>query len=237
MKLILTLSLLALLLFPTGCRLLLVERTPVEISPARTNFVQVLTTNTVVHEIWHTNTVVVTPQRFENGVVLPSVVSMQPVLKLQSVAQIQTNLQTIVFPAIYYTNLALGSMATWAMTTAGDLAPVPWGGVLGEGIVALLSLVFGLVNMVAKRKALKAAGEAQTKADLYQDTSVVLVKNVEQVRQAALKAPGYTPAMDRNVILGIQAIQSAAKVGGVIADLVNKHTKNTFENPTKPTDV
>ena len=83
--------------------------------------------------------------------------------------------------------------------------------------------------MFAKRKALKAAGEAQSTAELYKDASVVLVKNVEQVRQAALKVPGYTPAIDRNVVRGMQAIQTAAKVGGVIADMVNEHTGETLE--------
>jgi len=213
----------------TGCRSLLVERTPIEVVPARTNFVQILTTNVVTQEVWKTNSVVVTPQRTENGVVLPAVMSLQPVRELQSVAQVQTNLQTIVLPAIYYTNLALGSAAKTAITTAGDLAPIPWGGALGEGLVALSGLVFGAVNMFAKRKALKAAGEAQSTADLYKDASVVLVKNVEQVRQAALKVPGYTPAIDRNVVRGMQAIQTAAKVGGVIADMVNEHTGETLE--------
>ena len=227
MKKILLISLLG--LSTSGCRSLLVERTPVEVAPARTNYVQILTTNVVTQEIWKTNTIVQVPQRVENGITLPPVVTLQPVRELQSVTQVQTNLQTIVLPAVYYTNLALGSAAKTAITTAGDLAPIPWGGALGEGLVALSGLVFGAVNLFAKRKALKAAGEAQSNAELYKDASVVLVKNVEQVRQAALKVPGYTPALDRNVVRGMQALQTAAKVGGVIADMVNEHTGETLE--------
>ena len=235
MKPILLISLLASIAVTTvGCRSFLVDRTPVELVPARTNLIQVLTTNVVVREVWTTNQVVIPQSTNSSGVVLPSVIQLMPVRDLVSTALVQTNLQSIVLPAVYYTNVVLGSGVAGAITMAGDMAPVPWGGLAGEALVGLAGLVFGVVNLFAKRKALKAAGEAQTNAELYKDASVVLVKNVEQVRQAAIKTAGYTPAMDRNVMRGIQAIQGAAKVSEVIAGIVNEHTGETYEEANRP---
>ena len=220
------LSLLALLALSTGCSML--KRTAVEIVPARTNIVQVVTTNIVQREVWTTNTVQVATQRTnELGVVLPPVWHLQPVRDLVSTQVLQTNLQTIVLPPVYYTNLALSDSMTGAIHTAGDLAPVPWGGLAGQALTGLAGIVFGVVNLLGRRKAIKAAGEAQQNANDFKRAAEVVVQNVEAVRQAALKTPGYTPALDRNVMRGIQAVQKAADVVHIIAPIVEEHTGST----------
>lgn len=214
-----------------GCSSLLVKREPVELIPARTNIVQVVTTNVVTREVWSTNQVQVAPQRTnELGQVLAPVFQLFPVRELVSTATLQTNLTPIISPAVWYTNLSLGDGASTAIKTAGDLAPVPWGGLAGEALVGLAGLVFGAVNMFAKRKAMKAAGEVQKTSDLYREAAQVLVQNVEAVRQKALEVKDYTPAIDAKVVASMAALQRSTKVVDVIAPIVDQFTGNTVKD-------
>lgn len=211
----------------TGCSTL-IKREPVEIVPARTNVVQVVTTNTVTQEVWRTNTVQVAAQRTnELGIVLPPVFSLQPVRELVSTQMLQTNLQNIILPAVYYTNLSLGSGVATTIQTAGDLAPVPWGGLVAQALTGLAGIIFGGVNLVHKRKAIKEAGEAQQNAADFKTAAEVLVQNVETVRQEALKLPGYSPQTDKRVMAVITGMQKAADVAHIIAPIVESKTGST----------
>jgi hypothetical protein len=212
----------------TGCSTFWVKREPVEIVPSRTNTVQVVTTNIITREVWTTNSVQIAPQRTnELGVVLPPVFSLQPVRDLVSTQTLQTNLQQIILPPVYYTNLSLGSGAATAITTAGDLAPVPWAGLAGQIATGAAGIAFGIVNLFAKRKALKEAGEAQRNAEDFKTATEVLVHNVETVRQEALKLPGYSPQVDKRVMAVITGVQKAADVAHIIAPIVEAKTGST----------
>lgn len=216
------------LMLLTGCSSLFVQRTPVELIPSRTNIVQVVTTNVIQREVWTTNQVQIAPQRTnEVGQVLPPVFQLMPVRDLVGVATLQTNLTPIIFPAVWFTNMSLGAGATTAIHTAGELAPVPWGGLVSQGLTALAGIGFTAYNWFGKRKALKAAGEAQSSAETFQDATVAVVKGLEEVRKVALQVPGYTPSIDKNVMNIVQGLQTAAGVKKVVADIVEEHTGST----------
>ena len=219
---------LLLLISTTGCSSFWVHRDPVEVAPARTNTVQVITTNVVTQEIWKTNTVLVAPQRTnELGVVLPPVFQLLPVKELLTTQSLQTNLQQVILPAIYYTNLSLGEGLSTTIKTAGNLAPVPWGGFGGELVTGAAGVIFGLVNLFHKRKALKEAGQAQRNAEDFKTAAEVLVSNVEHIRKEALKLPGYSPRVDKQVMATIVGVQKAAGVVGLIAPIVDATTGST----------
>lgn len=221
------LSILALVAL-TGCSSLIVKRTPVELLPSRTNIVQVVTTNIVTREVWTTNSVQVAPQRTNDlGQILAPVFQLLPVRELISTVALQTNLTPIISPSVWMTNLSLAPTATTAIETAGNLAPVPWGGLLGQGLTALAGLGFTAYNWLGKRRALKAAGEAQSSAETFESATVATVKGLEELRKVALKVPGYTPDIDRNVMHVVQGIQVAAGVKRVVADIVEEHTSDT----------
>lgn len=212
----------------SGCSSLFVSRTPVEIVPSRTNTVQVVTTNIVQREIWTTNTVQVAPQRTNDvGVILPAVFQLTPVRDLVSTAILQTNQQTVILPPVWFTNLSLGSGVSTAIQTAGELAPVPYGGLIGQALTALAGIGFTAYNWFGKRKALKASGAAQSTAKTFQDATVAVVKGLEEVRKVALQAPGYTPTIDKNVMNVVQGIQTVMGVKKLVADLVEEHTGST----------
>lgn len=218
----------ALALLTSGCSTFWVNREPVEVSPARTNTVNVVTTNVVTQEIWKTNTVQVAPQRTnELGVVLPPVFQLLPVKELLTSTVLQTNVQQIILPAVYYTNLSLGNGLATTIRTAGDLAPVPWGGFAGELITGAAGMAFGLVNLFSKRKALKEAGKAQRNAEDFKTAAEVLVTNVEHIRKEALKLPGYSPRLDKQVMATITGVQKAAGVIELIAPIVEAKTGST----------
>lgn len=190
----------------TGC-----QSTPVQLRPAQTNVVEVIRTNfvTVVSEArspergagnqWITNTVFVT----------------------NVVASLATNVVTLVSPPVFYTNVSLSPVTAALTQTAGGLAPVPWGGAAASVGLGLLGSVFALVNERRRRKAL---GEALT----WEQAAGVLVENVESVRKAALQLPGYTPAVDLQVVRNLEAAQRAAGVKDLIHDLVEERTDDTI---------
>lgn len=212
----------------TGCSSLVVKRTPVEIAPTRTNIVQLVTTNIAQREVWATNTVQVAPQRTnELGVVLPPVFQLQPVKDLITTQILQTNLQAVVLPSVWFTNLSLADGAGAAIKTIGELAPVPYGGLAGEAVAGLAGLVFGAVNWFGRRKALKAAGVAQSNAEQFRDATQATVMGFEQLRKVALKVPGYTADIDKNVMQVVQGIQVAAGVKEVVHAIVEEHTEST----------
>lgn len=215
-------------LVASGCSSLVVKRTPVEIAPTRTNIVQLVTTNIVQREAWTTNTVQVAPQRTnEIGVVLPPIYQLQPVKDLITTQILQTNLQAVVLPSVWFTNLSLADGAGTAIKTIGELAPVPYGGLAGEAVAGLAGLVFGAVNWFGRRKALKAAGVAQSSADQFRDATQATVMGFEQLRKVALKVPGYTSEIDKNVMQVVQGIQVAAGVKDVVHAIVEEHTEST----------
>jgi len=219
---------LVVLVLLTGCSSLVVKRTPVELAPARTNVVQIVTTNIVQREVWTTNTVQIAPQRTNDaGVVLPPLFSVQPVRDLVATQVLQTNLQPIVSPAVWFTNLSLADGAQTAIRAAGDIAPVPWVGLASQAVTGLAGVAFGVVNWLGRRKALKAAGVAQSSADQFRDATQATVMGFEQLRKVALNVPGYTPEMDRNVMNVVQGIQVAAGVKELVHSMVEEHTETT----------
>jgi hypothetical protein len=185
------------------------QSTPVQLRPAQTNVVEVVRTNVV--QIVQTNTVVetVNARPVTNTVVVTNLVTA-----------LATNVVTLVSPPVYYTNVSLSPLVAEVTTTAGGLAPVPWGGAAASVGLGLLGSVFGLVNERRRRKAL---GEAMT----WQETAGVLVDNVESVRKAALQLPGYTPAVDLQVVRSLEAAQRAAGVKDLIHGLVEERTDDT----------
>lgn len=222
---------LILLALCAGCSSFAIKRTPVQLVPARTNVLQIVTTNIVQREVWSTNTVQVAPQRTNDaGVVLPPLFSLQPVRDLVNTQILQTNLQPVVTAPVWFTNLALGDGVTTAIQTAGDLAPVPWGGLAAQAVTALAGVGFGVVNWFGRRRALKQAGEAQTTADTFKDATKATVLGLEELRKVALKVPGYTDEMDKNIMRVITGIQVAAGVQPVVAAIVDEHTGYTTQS-------
>jgi hypothetical protein len=185
------------------------QSTPVQLRPAQTNVVEVVRTNVV--QIVQTNTVVetVNARPVTNTVVVTNLVTA-----------LATNVVTLVSPPVFYTNVSLSPLAASVTATAGGLAPVPWGGAAASVGLGLLGSFFGLVNERRRRKAL---GEAMT----WQETAGVLVENVESVRKAALQLPGYTAAVDLQVVRGLEAAQRAAGVKDLIHGLVEERTDDT----------
>jgi hypothetical protein len=219
-----------LLLLCAGCSSFGITRTPVELVPARTNVIQVVTTNVIQREVWSTNTVQVAPQRTNDaGITLPPLFSLQPVRDLVATQILQTNLQPVITPPVWFTNLALSDGVTTAIQTAGDLAPVPWGGILGQGVTAIAGVAFGVMNWFGRRKALKQAGEAQTTADTFKDATKATVLGFEELRKIALRVPGYTEEMDKNIMRVVTGIQVAAGVQPVVAAIVDEHTGYTTQ--------
>lgn len=214
-----------------GCSSFGIKRTPVQLIPARTNVIQVITTNVIQREVWSTNTVQVAPQRTNDaGVVLPPLFSLQPVRDLVNTQILQTNFQPVITAPVWFTNLALSDGVTTAIQAAGDLAPVPWGGLLAQGATALAGVAFGVVNWFGRRKALKQAGESQTTADTFKDATKATVLGFEELRKVALKVPGYTEEMDKNIMRVVTGIQVAAGVQPVVAQIVDDHTGYTTQS-------
>ena len=211
------LILISLMLCLTGCNTLFTRKTPELLVPSSTNIVQVVVTNTVQREVWTTN-----------RVELPGgVVSLQPVRDLVIEQTLHTNMLVQIQPAVWFTNITVSPALTGAIQTAGDLAPVPWGGLAGQGLAALLGIAAAGYNWFGKRKALKEAGVAQTTANNWASATKATVMGLEHVRSVALKIPGYTPEIDRQVMQVVQGIQVAAGIKPQIENLVANYTSKT----------
>ena len=201
----------------TGCGTLLTNRTPELLRPASTNIVQLVVTNTVEREVWKTN-----------RVELPGGgMALQPVQSFIAERVLQTNNIVMIQPSVWYTNVSVSPTVTGAIQTAGDLAPVPWGGLAGQGIAAIIGIVAAGYNWFGKRKALKDAGVAQSTADTMQSAVKAGVLGFEHLRKVALHTPGYTPVIDDQVMRVVQGIQVAAGVKPIIAGMVEENTGET----------
>lgn len=192
-------------LLVAGC-----QSTPVLLRPAQTNVVEVVHTNFV--------TVVTESRKAELGIRNEPVTNTVYVTNV--VAALTTNVVTLVSPPVFYTNVSLSPLAAEVATTAGGLAPVPWGGAAASVGLGLVGSVFALVNERRRRQAL---GQALT----WEQAAGVLVENVESVRKAALQLPGYTAAVDLQVVRNLEAAQRAAGVKNLIHDLVEERTDDT----------
>ena len=208
---------LILLLSLTACSSLIVKRTPELIRDAQTNIVQVVVTNTVQREVWTTNRV-----ELPNGAI-----QIQPVREIFAERVTYTNMLVSIAPAVWYTNLSLAPTASGAVQVAGELAPVPWGGIVAQGITALAGLVFAGYNWFGKRRAEKEAGVQADLAETSHSAAVAVVKGLQEVREVALKIPGYTDKIDANVMKVVRGIQLAAgpEVKAEVAAIVDEHTE------------
>lgn len=229
----------ATLLF-TGCsamRGLLTTSTIQELRPASTNVVPVTVTNYVSETRYVTNLVTVVEQATNaaTGIVTPAVVQPQilPVVTVQ--ATITTNFITQVTPAVLFTNMAISPAVLGGVQMAGDVAPVPWGGMAAGIIGAVGTLVMGYFNNRNKKKAIDEADKKDTALSALDQAMIVgktLVDNVETIRKAALTVPGYA-AKDAQVMKVVEQVQRAAGVKSDIHDLVETHTDET----TPPTST
>lgn len=96
----------------------------------------------------------------------------------------------------------------------------PWGVLIG-GVAAGLYALYGRIR----------SGKLQEAVEQGAVLAQTLVKNVEQVRSAALAAPNYK-AIDDRVMQGVKDVQAAAGVKAQVAELVEKHTDTTI--PVSP---
>lgn len=212
-----------------GCQALgkasdfLIKKTPTVVRPAQTNIIEVVRTNFVGVTTYLTNyvTVQVATTNATTGAVTPAVIQPQITANNSVVPFLQTNLQAVVLPAVVVTNLSLAPTVTGAVQIAGDLAPVPWAGGVGSILLGVAGSIFGFIN---HRRANAALGQKET----WQATARTLVGNVETLRTAALKIPGYTPAVDAQVMRVIEGAQYAAGVKEEIAGVVAQHTDQTL---------
>lgn len=190
----------------TGC-----QSTPVMVRPPQTNQVATLQTNWLSVTNWTTNVVVVgeTTQQVATAAVATS-------------PQLVTNLLTVIQPAVYYTNLSLSPAVSGVAAGAATFAPAPW---VVPATSAGLGLITGILGMVNERRKRKALGQ---QAESWQTTAGVLVDNVESLRQAALQIPGYTPALDTQIMRAIEAAQRAAGVKEAVHGLVEERTNDTI---------
>ena len=202
----------------TGCSSLFVNRTPELIRQASTNIVQVVVTNTVQRDVWTTNRV-----ELPNGAI-----QIQPVREIFTERVTYTNMLVSVTPAVWFTNISLSPVAAGTIQAAGDLAPVPYGGLIEQGLTALAGVVLAGYNWFGKRKAEKEAGIQTDAAETAKSAVVAVVKGVQEIRKVALNVPGYTEKMDSNVMNVVKGIQVAAgaDVKNLVATVVDQNTQS-----------
>jgi len=202
---------------------LFVKRTPTVVREAQTNYVQVLRTNYVGVTAYITNyvTLQAAATNAATGAITPAIVQPQLIPQDTVVPITVTNLQMQILPAIIVTNLSVSPALSGAVQVAGDLAPVPWGGAVGSLLLGVVGSVFGFIN---HRRANAALGEKDT----WQDATRTLVGNFETYRSSMLKLPGYTPALDAQIMRIVEAAQYAAGVKDTVAAVVNEHKTQTL---------
>lgn len=193
----------------TGCASsAFLTKTPVQVAPSTTNYVAKVVTNEIPITLYTTNM---------QGVTITTT-------NFQAITQVITN--QIVIPAVYYTNLSLStnveSIVQQTGQTAGALwPPAAW---IVTGLLALSHVGLGFYN---NKKLSVAKGETQSALQNAKVLGETLVQNVEQVRQAALTIPGYTPAIDEKVMDAVTLLQSATGTKAQIADIVENTTGDT----------
>lgn len=205
---------LCLILILPGC-----VSTPVELRPAQTNVVELVSTNLL--QVVQTNVVTKAVPGLAGG--LPAITT-NTVVSTNVFASLITNVVTVVSPPVYYTNLSLSPIVEAVAKVGSQAAPVPWGGAAGSIALGIAGTVLALVNDRRRRAAL---GEKAT----WEKTAGILVDNVESVRKAALDLPGYTPAIDLQVVRGLEAAQRLAGVKDIVHQLVEARTENTLPSP------
>ena len=214
---------------------LVVKRTPVTLREGRTNTIERVVTNYVTTTHYITNLVtLVAASTNALGEVTAPVVQPQVVPLVTRQAVVTTNLEVLYSPAVVTTNYSLSPGLVGAVQTAGDLAPVPWGGALGSGVVAVASIAFGWFN---RRRALKALGEKET----WQTAAQTVVENFEELRKTALRIPQYAK-IDADVMKIVKGAQLSAGVKPEITSLVDSITDHTVRveipipsEPSRPT--
>jgi len=201
---------------------------PVLARAGQTNYVESVQTNWTSVTNYTTNIVVVSvAQTNASGVVIAApVLQPQVIPEVQLTAHVSTNLTVHILPPVYYTNVSLASGITDTAQAIGNVVPVPGAGAATSGILAVLGAGFGIFNEFRRRNAVAAADGANSKAQTWQTAASTLVDNVETLRQAAMKVPGYTPAIDNQVMRVIQASHAEAGVATEIHGLVTAQTSN-----------
>jgi hypothetical protein len=215
--------------FPlTGCKAMgkaedfLLRKTPTVVRAAQTNVIERVVTNYITSTRYLTNlvTIVAATTNAAGEVLVPAIVQPQIIPTITRQAVLETNLEVLVRPAVVVTNYGLAPTVVGAVQQAGDLAPVPWGGALGSGLVAVASIAFGWFN---RRRALKALGEKET----WETAASVVVDNFETLRRAALQLPEYAK-IDARVMKIVKGDQLAAGVKPEITSLVDANTDHTL---------
>jgi hypothetical protein len=212
---------------------LVVKRTPVTLREARTNTIERVVTNYVTATHYITNLVTIVPASTNAAgeVLVPAIVQPQVVPLVTRQAVVTTNLEVLYMPPVVTTNYSLAPGLVGAVQTAGELAPVPWGGALGSGVIAVAGIVFGWFN---RRRALKALGEKET----WQTAAKTVVENFEELRKTALRIPQYAK-IDGQIMNIVKGAQLAAGVKPEITGLVDAITDHTVRTeipiPSEPT--
>jgi hypothetical protein len=193
----------SLLLATAGCEMarpFFLAEEVVQVAPAQTNLVEIVTTNLV-------------ERVDESGAVL-------------QVPTLVTNLQPVILPAIYATNYALGSGLERTVQTAGTVAGasgVPFATTAAGAILALSTLILGIIN---RRNALKVQDQASA-LNTARVVGTTLVENFETLRKVALTVPGYTREVDDRVMRAVKTAQALAGVKTQIHDIVERTTEET----------
>ena len=201
-----------------GCQSpLLIQRTPVVVREAATNYVSVVRTNFVGVTTYLTNYVTVQAAvTNSDGMVTPAVVQPQITAQQRILPVVTSTVEPIVLPSVVVTNLAPGAAITGAITAAGELAPVPWSGGAAHVLLALLGTGFGVVNEFRRKKALNE------KADL-RSTATVLINGINTAREAAKGLPGYTDAWDDKLLSTLQTAQVLTGTKPIVETLLRDH--------------
>jgi len=212
----------------SGSGNLFMRGTPTVLRPGQTNIIERRVTNYVAVTSYLTNLVTLQAASTNAaGEWVPAVVQPQLVPTTTRVPSVSVQYEAQILPPVIVTNLGLAPAVTGAVQVAGDLAPVPWAGGVGNLLLALAGGVFGVIN---HRRAKQALGEKAS----WQSAAAVGVQGIEQLRLAALSLPGYTPTMDRHVMQGIVGMQYAAGVKPLIEGLVEAQTERTLPPASHP---
>lgn len=147
---------------------------------------------------------------------------------------VTTNLQPVILPALWFTNKELTTIASSTIQAAGVggvAAGIPFSPIIANALLAVIGIALAWINARNRRKLLaEQSGHAETAQALAlaEDVGKTLVVNLEQLRKTALSIPGYTPAIDNQVMTVIQQVQEAAGVKSAVNDLVDQHTGFTL---------
>jgi len=200
----------------------LVRKSPTVVRAGRTNIIERTITNYVAVTTYVTNLVTLQAASTNAaGAITPAILQPQVTAQTSTVPVLHTSYEAQILPAVVVTNLSLAPTVSGAVSVAGDLAPVPWASGAANVLLAVAGGVFGWIN---HRRANKALGEKET----WQSAATVGVHSVEQIRAAALKIPGYTPEIDKQVMQAIVGMQYAAGVKTEIGEIVDKETGFTL---------